>query len=350
MLFKNLFKSFFITNLLDYHQIEGNGKVESICNLNLANIILYESFIPIEALAFYIGTVNPSNSALKDVINSILISKKLILKKTEILSKFFNFEEPISEKGKLKSILQFRSNLIKNDLSYIFKEIIKENLNEIKNCLIEESFSKKLEDPKLDIKYEEMIYRIKSTIKENLNVNEKIKNERLNFYREFEDVSKMKKEKISLNLGGNFINPVDLSKIIYRVNLPDKRKVVTRWMNLLLSPIEELSVIKVKDIVEQKFDLIEYINEVISPKTGKYDDIYELRSNIFKAAKMDAEEKQLFMQRQIKHNLNILKLVENIQSDSWIIRYSKQIKEDYINYLMSNQDVEKVKLLSNFND
>lgn len=347
MLFGKIIKSFLYDNL-DSVKIE--TKQQNInCSIHndMVQFLLYESYIPIDAMVFEIGVSNLSNNETEKIIKNVLKAKRILLKDPTEISKFVNFEEPTS--GNSSAILNFRNKIIEKDKSFIYKNIIMENLKEIYNCL-SDNMTGSIADPGKDKEYREMILRIKEHVVENLNINKKIELERNNFYRNYIDISRMKKEKISLNLAGTIFSPKELAKIIYRINIPNKKSVIRKWINNIFKPLEELEYIKIKSITEQKFVIIDFIKECITQKRGNYDEAIETRNIILKAAKLSQQKIEDYLKKQSLENKRILKLIENTKDDKWILKFSKQIKEDYINYLLTLQDDKKKTLLNHFND
>jgi len=352
MLIKHLFKNLFTLKLHD--NLEAPNKNISKCDIkyDLPTVILYESFIPLDALVFEIGTSRPSKRELNHIIDAIIESKKLVLKDVSNIKNFFNLENPENYSGPLKAPIALRFGLIQKDKSFIFKELIRSNLFSISRCVRERVgiFHKNeiFFDPRRDKEYRSMVLRIRDVISENLEVNEILEKEKTEFYRKFQKITRVKKSKISLNLGGSILNLKDMSEFVYKIDLKDKSKVVREWVDALMAPIEDLQQINIKSFIEQKFSVIEFLKECLDRKTGAYESSFEARDLIIKLAKLSEKEKSRFLSRQRTETKKLLKMAENLKIEQWIIKYSKQIKEDYVAFLLSSQEKDKQNLMSHF--
>lgn len=311
--------------------------------------VLYESYISIDALTFLIGTSRMSKTELDTVVNGILEVKKNILLDPKNAGKVFNISESINEKGIIKTLLEKRLNLIKKDESFIFKELIKNKQDEILKCvgLLK---NKKLFDPKVDKYYKAMAFRIYDAIYENLDINETINREKEELYREYDQsITKdaIKRAKIAVSLGSSIFYLPELLKLIRKVNLKDKSKFIRDWINILFEPIEKLSIsVASKNFIEQKYLVKEFIKNSI--ETGPANNAFEARTIIINAANLEIVEIKDLSTKQNEENKKLLKIIENVKEDTWLVKYNKEIKEDMILYLMTQQPEDKKKLLNHF--
>lgn len=352
MLFGKLFQSIFLSSLIDQSHKNMTDLHQCDIKYDLVSTILYESFIPLDAIVFYVGTNYPSKSELNKLIDAILISKKVLLEDATNMAKFFNLESPVNETGPIKEIIQIRNNIVKKDKSFIFKEIIKNNLFAISKCIRSQigivHQNKYLIDPKKDEEFKKTVLRLEKYISENQEINELLNKERAEFYHQSKPTKKALKAKIALSLGGSFINLKDMVELIFRINAADKIKELREWLNIMLEPIEKLQNDNIKGFMMQKFNIIDFLNECLDRKTGLYDSVFEIRDNILKAAKLSDTEKQKFFKRQRRKTESLIKIIKNIKKEQVLIKYSRQIKEDYTDFLITGQIQEKDKLMKNF--
>jgi hypothetical protein len=327
---------------------ESNSETCSLIHDPL-KVILYESYIPIDALTFIIGTEKMSKSEVNKVVGSILEAKQSILTNPENAAKVFNLSETINEKEAMKSLIYKRLNLIKNDKSLIFNELIRNKHDEILKCA-DKVKNKKLKDPGLNRRYKEMVHRIYEAIYDNLDINEVLTREKDELYRDFArgiTKSEIKKARISLSLGSSIFYLPMLVNLISKINVKDKDKFIRDWANIFFDPIEKLAIsTSSKNFIEQKYIVKEFIKNGIEP--GPANNAFEARTIIIKAFDLDNSQIRDLSNRQNKENSKILKIVENMTEIPWIVKYNKEIKEDMITYLLTMQPSDKKKLLNHF--
>lgn len=319
------------------------ASIDKSCNVphDIIKVILYESYIPLEALVFEIGISKMNKSELKNVVSKVLESKKMILKNPKSISKVFNTSEKNNEPGEFKELLKFRQNLISTDQSMIFESLIKENLQMILEC-VETLKDKAVLDPKTDQNYMKMANRLYDAIYENVDIQEALRKEKAEFYRNFQVLShKSKKEaKIAISLGSTVINLKDLLAFSSKLKSKNREILIREWIRLIFDSIETLSIeISSKDFIDQKSEIIKFISD----STG-----YEVRTMILKALEMEDNEIEEFMIRQRKENERITDIVANIREPQWIVKYNKQIREDMVEYLLTLQPEDKKKVLNHF--
>ena len=311
--------------------------------------VLYESFIPIDALVFKIGTSRMSRGEVSEIVTIILEAKKNMLLKMGNVVKVFNLSEKINEQEPMKGLLEKRQALIRSDESFIFKELIKSKQDEILKC-INNLKGKTMYDPRLDKQYRQSIDRIYEAIYENLDINETIHREREELYRDFrQDISndEFKRAKISLSLGGSIFYLPDLINTIDKINLKEKNKFIRDWINLVFDLIERLATsVASKNFIDQKYLVKEFIKS--STETGPANYAFEARSSIIKAANLNMEQIKELSAKQTTENSRLLKSIDNMRDAPWIVKYNKQIKEDLITYLMTHQPEDKKRVLNHF--
>jgi len=316
---------------------------------SMFKMILYESYIPIDALTFKLGTNRMSKKEVGAVISYVLEMKKQILQDPNNAAKVFNLSDIINEKKLIKALLQRRFKLIKADESFIFRELIREKHNELLRCIktIEGLSIRNTYD---DESYRKMVYRIYEAVYENLDVQETINREKTEFYREFiRGISEKQyqRTRIALSLGGNIFYLPLLLRLVGRINLKDKSKFVREWVSGVFSNIEKLTIaIGSKHFIEQKYLVRDFIRNSI--ETGPGNNAFESRFAIIKAANMSNDEIRDLSMKQSIENEKLMKIAENMTEGHWIIRYNREIKEDMITYLLTQQPEDKRRLLDHF--
>ena len=311
-------------------------------------VILYESFIPIEALVFEIGTSKMSKSELRSIGKQVLEAKKLVIQNPENIAKFFNISEIHNEQGKIRDLMRMRQSLIKDDASMIFESLIKEKLQNIMEC-VDSLKERKVQDPNIDKNYMNMLERIYNAIYENIDIQDTIEKEKNEFYRDFKTIApnKLKEAKVSLSLGTTLINLPDLLNFSTRLKSKNRENLIREWVKAIFDTIENLSIqINSKDFIEQKSLVEKFIKE--GPDTDVSNSAYEIRTSILRALEMQQAEIDQFMDRQKRMNLKILDVIQNLREPQWIVRYNKEIKEDMIEYLLTLQPEDKKKVLNHF--
>lgn len=323
---------------------------ESKCEIShdIVNVILYESFIPLEALIFEIGTSHMSKSETLNIVKLVLEAKKLIVQKPENVSKFFNISDINNEKGAIKDLLMKRQSLISSDKSMIFESLVKDKLHSILDC-IDKLKDRIVQDPKIDKLYTAMVERIYNSIYENMDLQDIIEKEKNEFYREFKNFTpkKIKESKISLSLGSTIVNLPDLLNFSIRLKSKNRENLIREWTKGIFDSIENLlTQINSKDFIEQKSLVEKFIKEIAGSEVSNT--AYEVRTSIIKALDMQPDEIDSFMTRQKKINFSILEVIQNLKTPQWIIKYNKEVKEDMIEYLLTLQPEDKKKVLSHF--
>lgn len=316
---------------------------------DLVKIMLYEAYIPIDAMVFEIGTSKMNKREVRKIVNTILDVKKNILDDPMNIQKIYNLSEEIGEKGPMRVPLLKRQALIKRDESYIFKDLIKSKQEEILAC-VDRFKDKKLEDPKLDQEYREMMDRLYDAVYENLNIQDVINREKDELFRDYKEnipEEEFKRARIALSLGSTIFYLPDLLKVIAKIDMVEKKKFVTDQVNIMFEEIEKLAIETAsRNLVQQKALAIDFINS--STESGPSNNAFEFRDAMVRAAKLTKDEIYEISGRQSKENRRILEAVKNMKSAPWIVKYNKQIKEDMITFLLTQQSEDKKKVLNHF--
>lgn len=326
-------------------------KIADKCKINfgIVKTILYESYIPIDALVFEIGTSKMSKGEVDKVVDSILEVKAQILENQQNVAKVFNLSETINGPRSIKEALEKRQKLISKDDSFIFKELIKEMQDNILEC-IGEFKNKRLYDPSLDSQYRSMINRLYDAVYENQDIQEVLRREKNELFQNYRDdipESEFKRTRIALSLGSSAFSLSSLVTIIPKINLKEKRKFLNEQVNVLFEGIEELAILSSsKSFVEQKALVKEYIKS--NMEMGPSNSAFEFREAIINAAKLSSEEIKNLSAQQSRENMRLLEVVENMRVVPWIIKSNKEIKDDLIVYLLTQQPEDKKKVLNHF--
>ncbi|KAM0680907.1 hypothetical protein GINT2_000689 [Glugoides intestinalis] len=318
-------------------------------NFDIVKTILYESYLPIDALVFEIGTSKMSKSEVNKIIDTVLEVKGQILQDQQNLLKVFNLSETIKGPKRIKKALEKRQKLISKDDSFILKELIKEMQDKVLECAGNFK-NQRLSDPKLDNQYRSMINRVYDAIYENQDIQEVLRREKDELFQKYRDdipEGEFKRTRIALSLGNSVFSLSSLVRIISKINLKEKRKFLNDQINVLFEGIEELAILSSsKSFVEQKALVKEYIKS--NMEMGPSNSAFEFREAIITAAKLNSEEIKKLSAQQSKENMRLLEVVENMRTSPWIIKYNKEIKEDLIVYLLTQQPEDKKKVLNHF--
>ncbi|KAL6122537.1 hypothetical protein NUSPORA_00386 [Nucleospora cyclopteri] len=317
---------------------------------DIQKMIPYESYMPIEAIVFYIAAYNPSKSYVNKIIQNVIEAKKSILSNETYLDFYLNIDDNDTEND-IKSILKLRNDIIKEDTSNIFRGLLIKNNNKLK--LKRKSFTGINVDlgENRDKMYKEMIYRLRKGITDKDNMVQKIGNEKNEFYRDFLPVEDSERYKLalSLSLGSFVIRLPALFDMIQKINIPKKSLAIRRWISELMSIVQELEMqIERKSLVDQKMITKEFLLGCIQRKNSKFDKIFEVRSEIMDLALFnfsDLIEENIAQEKEIK---NMIEVADNITTGKIPIKYNRDITEKYIQYLISTNEKDKNKLLNEF--
>lgn len=343
-----LFSNLLFSTLLEPIKIQNQSFSKCKIEFDLIKTALYESFIPIDAFVFIIGTTKMSKSEINTIAHDVINIKNSILKNTNNLSKVFNLSDKINEQGVMKTALARRLSLMNKDESFILKELIQDHQSKILSC-IDLFKNKGLSDPKIDKQYMKMVDRIYDAVYENLDINEILAREKQEFYREYKQLSQSEilRTKVALSLGSNIFYLPELVRIISRINLKEKEKFVRECANMIFDSVEKTFIsMSSKSFIEQKYLAKEYVKNSI--EIGPSNNAFEVRSMIVRGAKLSDEDIKYLGSKQNIENQRLIRGIENMNEQRWIIRYNKQIKEDFITYLLTNQPEDKKKILNHF--
>lgn len=335
---------------------EHYDRMQSRCEIkhDLMTMILYESLLPIDAIVFEIGISKLSTKQTNRIVDAVLTAKKHILANPRAIAKLFDMSNIQNKDRSISRILGFRHMMMQRDQSSILRRLIREHLLRIHECIREQvgvlHRNRQIFDPKRDAEFRKMILRLREAILENLDIGDMISKEKDEFYRTFRAVKNVRKGKISLSLGGSILNPKDMLELVSKIDAKDKTKAVREWVDIILEPIEVLQMNGMKSFVEQKFIVLDFLRECLERKTGMYDSAFEARSQIMKAAKLDDAQIQNVLLKQEHNSRSLLRLVENMREEPWIVRYNRQIKDDYVRYLLTLQKEDKDRIMAHFKE
>ena len=341
-------KLFFSLNETEHHEQIKYFKSPAIkTNFNIEKEVLYESYIPIEAIVFYMGAYHTNDGEVNEIVKNVLEAKKLLVADRNMLTYFLNTNEENIENS-AKGILKFRNKMVKKDKSVIFKNlIIKKQMNLMERYKEEMNIL----DPEIDDQYKEMILRLKSDITNGENIVTKIQVEKENFYKNYLNVSDDDKFMLmmELSLGGFIVRLPSLYQNISKINIQKKSEAVRKWIQEFMKIVEDLELrTRNKPLIDQKLIILEFLKGCLYRKDSKFDKIFEMRSEILD---LSLETFGSYMDENVKQEEEIKKMmimVENIRTGIINIKYSKDITEKYINYLISGMEKDKEKLLKEF--
>lgn len=380
----NISKLFSIASFLQPTiEIKPEGKkieiyTNTINESDLNQYILYESYMPIDAIAFYIGAYRPSNKVLNILVDNILKAKQEILKNIEYVVAFKNLSNVVKDSGTIGNLIKYRNNILntidKSNIAKKYTQIavetvakqlgiygVNDNIGNDSNMIIytdiKETFpidniKRKLYDIQKNDEYKSMIKRLKNIITENKNIYKALKIEKEEFYRNHVtyDTEDILKFKISLSLGGSIIEPFSLPKFIKNVEVDKKDVKIREWIYTIMRPIEDLELkISSKSFIEAKTIVKEFLKNCLTRKNNNLDEVFEARSQILQLSGNAKHGSELEDSRQETYVKNMIKIMENLKNDQWLIKYNKDIVEDYIVYLTTGNMNDRKRLLAHFN-
>lgn len=312
---------------------------------NLGKEILYESFIPIDAITFYIGGYQWNESDIKTIANKIIEVKNIIIKNKDSLNDFYNLNSKSSDK-KIQSLITFRQKLIKKDKSNIFQNLILKDQVKLKRKFVSSKDSINMEK-----NYLNMLLRIRESILNGQNIVKKLNEEKIEFYKDFVKISANDQYRImvELALGGFIIRPSSLLTMIQRLHIPKKEIIVRKWITEFMKIVEQLErKLRHKQLIDQKILIKEFLVGWLYRKNVEYDKIFEKRSEIMDLTLdnfNDYINENKYQEEEIKHMITV---IDNINVGTINIICGKNITDQFIKYLLSGNDDDKKLLLNEF--
>ncbi len=248
-----------------------------------------------------------------------------------------------------------KNNTINNDYDIKAYEILGENkIIKILYTNKENLFDKEknvIKDFNRDKEYRRMIFRLKSAIEEKKNLSRILKEEKEEFYRNFVkyDKAEIFKAKIEISLGSYIISTSMLGYVFSKINIPDRDLKIREWMYKIMKNVENIELrIGTKSAIEKKFIIKNLLEDCLDKKNEELNELFDLRSNILLKAFNSEEKLKEINLKQEKHIKYLISIVENMKNEDWIIKYNKDIVEDFIKYLLTNLKQDKNKLLKHF--
>lgn len=362
---------------------------------DLGQHVLYESFVPIDAVVFMIGTYSPSEKEIGYIIRDVLRAKKEILRNKDAIGAFGNFSKIVNEAGELGRLIMARNSMISTDKSFIMRNYVKrtlcgmaERLREAKNSDAEEADATKSEaaatstvsaasavdgtagvvgdagnescspelaeplaDPERDQAYEDMIRRLRRVIYDNGNLGKRLALEKEEFYRKYTAFTdaEVLRTKIAISLGGFALSPLSLPGLIYAVDTQNKEAKVREWVNGMMRAVEGLELkTRTKSFFEMKTVVKDFLEGCLRRRGSEGDDVIGVRSKILLMALGTQEKIDMENWRQEKYIKELIEVVDNMRHGDWIVKYNKEIADDYVTYLLTGQPRDKARLLSHF--
>lgn len=313
---------------------------------NLGKEILYESFIPIDAIAFYIGGYQWNESDIKSLANKIIEAKNIIIKNKDSLNDFYNLNSFKSTDKKIQNLIAFRQKLIKKDKSNIFQNLILKDQTKLKRKFISSK-----DNIDMEKKYLKMLLRIRESILNNQNIVKKLNEEKIEFYKDFIQIpaNEQYRVMVELSLGGFIIRPSSLLTMIQRLHIPKKEIIVKKWITEFMQIVEQLErKLRHKQLIDQKILIKEFLTGWLYRKNIEYDKVFEKRSEIMDLALdsfNDYTDENKYQEEEIKHMITV---IDNINVGTINIICGKNITDKFIKYLLSGNDDDKKSLLNEF--
>ncbi|ORD94106.1 hypothetical protein ECANGB1_1129 [Enterospora canceri] len=345
----NLFSKLFTVQLEESQKSEAHyypiPPIKSA--FNTSRELLYESFIPVDAIVFYIGTYHASEGELAKITKNVLEAKKLILEDSKNIDEFRLFDPNVP--GAIGKLQKFRSDLIKKDESGILRDLIMKKQSDLDQR--RKDGTKLVDDQERDKMYKEMLHRLRLAVINGSNIVKKIEDEKNALYRDYIDVPAVEKYKllIELSLGGFVVRLQALYTEIRRIEIPKKEAAVRKWINEFMAIVEDLELrTRTKTLMEQKTIIREFLLGCLYRKNTKFDKIFEMRSEIMDLALTDFNEYIAENIKQEEEIRNMITVVENIRSGRIDIKHNKDITDKYVKYLLNGDDSDKEVLLKEF--
>ncbi|OQS54938.1 hypothetical protein EHP00_1301 [Ecytonucleospora hepatopenaei] len=321
---------------------------------------LYESYISIDAIAFYSGAYRVTMTELQNIAKHVIKAKELIVKDPSVIPHFFDINgssvdslksKEKSVKNELKTLVDFRNKLIQKDTSMIFRNLIIKKQMDLGKRINELNITEEIQKEDLNKEYGAMLMRIKKFLINGGNLVKKLELEKSNFYKKYENVSKEEKYKlmVSLSLGGFIVRLPAMQNNIRKIQIAKKREAVNKWVSEFMKIVEDLhSHTRNKELIDQKIFIHEFLENCLYRKDHKFDKIFEMRSEILDLSLNSFEE---YMQENVKQEEEIKKMIftlSNIKDGKLDIIFNKDIITKYINFLLSNNEKDKENLLNEF--
>lgn len=341
---------------------------------------LYEAYLPLEAIIFYIGAFAPSDRAVNSIVANVLKAKKQLEKSSSSLLLLQNFSKTISSPGEIGALIKLRNQLLSGDKSYIMEGQTRRNIARILKRLrkTEEDGSNEgssnnsssnsgdsagdsnngdkiriaeFEPCDQDSEYKLMIKRLREAVYENENIGKAMAEERREFYRKREERTpeEILKAKVSISLGGFLIRPNSLFRLIRLIRVDNKEVRVRGWMHQIMSAVEDLELkTGTKTAFKKKLMIRELLQGLLDGKNRSLDQVLEARSEILQLALRERKAIEKENMEQEQYIRNLIRVIENMREEQWIVRYNKDIADDYVKFLLSGLPSYKRDLLSHF--
>lgn len=325
---------------------------QSVCH----KFLMYESFIPIRALAFYIAAYRPSSSKLDKISELVIMARKELEQNPGFLNILYsqNSDNIPARHYTLQNILEARRRLINEDKSFIFKRYIDEAFEEAQECPITQPNPlKPAHSATEDKEYMRMIERLAEGIYSNKNIMELLEREQDIFYRSKVQIPEGADLRIRrmINLGGCILMPSEMFQLIGRIYVKNKEEHVRKWVSSILKPIEELELhSRFVSIHEKRIALERYLEGCLHHKEHYLEEGFIARAEILRAAYENASDRErvtLSHELLLRRILQLVKMMDVEQKDNnWkVFRFNNDIEERYIKYLMNRTEESKEDLL-----
>lgn len=317
---------------------------------NLNREMLYESFMPINALVFISETTKLSRDTLVDFARkTVLAVKSLLLEDPECFSQFDNYQSKVRvDDERLQSALEARNKYLDADHSMIARGMVQDKYKLLKA----RGGLSRLYYEDEDQKYLEMLERLMHAKYESDGISRAVQREKTEFYGEkaYIPQSAVLDARVSLSLGGSIFMPGLLATVAKNLGLPNKEEQVGNALGKVLAPVEELlSRMHLKSFTEKKTLVLDFLQGCLRRKDGvfkeKIDRGFEERSKLLQIYfKNDpkAQSRLRELDRLQEEEINrLIAIFRNIREEDLVLRLDKPVVQAYSNLLGYGQRAAK---------
>jgi hypothetical protein len=323
--------------------------------------ILYESFIPVDAIIFISEMNSLSKGVYDDLINkTVMEAKDLLLSDPANFHAFDNYATKVTgENKRLKGALELRNRYLNADKSLIARGLVMEEHKKLRGHIEETELGLKREDS--DEKYRRMMDRLYGAKYADDGVYMAIQRERREFYRSRVNIApdEAQDARISLSLGGPIFVPGLLAAVLRSLNIGNKTEMVTSALRDILAPVEELHLLLMhRSCTERKDLILSFLASCLHRRTDvfkeKIDRGYETRSKMLGLYLRNdgsaADKLKLLDELQEKEIKRLIVLYENMDDRHLFIRLNRAIIEAYARWLDDGQRESEKKLREFFKE
>ncbi|KAI4292309.1 hypothetical protein PAPHI01_1583 [Pancytospora philotis] len=329
---------------------------------NIALHALYEFMLPIDAILFLAGAYRLSKSEREYIVSMVLQAKASLLKDPSQLELLSNYSTVQRGPAALSKLLHSRYTILSTDDSAIGLQMLKGAQRRILARLqgqdaspaaeqLRKSIAAAPEITNRDAEYRDMIKRLLRLMYEDGPLNRVLEYEKEEFYRIFRDIrpDEVARLRNELSLGSAVVNTTELPQLVASISGRNKEELVRKWVERLMGLVEALELrIRTKPLIEAKRLARRFLQNCLQPGTEEFDTAYALRSELFGLAGVDDHTAEYKNWQQDRHVKAMIGVLENIRETDWLVKYNRDIKDDYNAFLLTGLESDKRKLLQNF--